>query len=59
MDTKQIEYILAIAREKNMTRAAQTLYISQPTLSQALAKLEQEIGLDHFGSPTFLHDWLP
>ena len=27
-----------------MTRAAQTLYISQPTLSQALAKLEQEIG---------------
>ncbi len=44
MDTKQIEYILAIAREKNMTRAAQTLYISQPTLSQALAKLEQEIG---------------
>lgn len=44
MDTKQIEYILAIAKEKNMTRAAQTLYVSQPTLSQALAKLEQELG---------------
>ena len=42
MDTKQIEYILAIAREKNMTRAAQTLYISQPTLSQALAKLADQ-----------------
>lgn len=44
MDTRQIEYVLAIAEEKNMTRAAQKLYISQPTLSQALAKLEQEIG---------------
>lgn len=44
MDTRQIEYVLAIAEEKNMTRAAQKLYISQPTLSQALAKLEQELG---------------
>lgn len=44
MDTKQIEYILAIAEEKNMTRAAQKLYVSQPTLSLALAKLEQELG---------------
>ena len=34
-----------------MTRAAQKLYISQPTLSQALAKLEQELG-----QPLFVRD---
>ena len=44
MDTRQIEYILAIAKEQSITKAAQKLYITQPTLSQALAKLEQELG---------------
>lgn len=48
MDTKLLEYILAIAQEKNMTKAAQRLYITQPTLSQALSKLEQELGTPLF-----------
>ena len=48
MDTKLLEYILAIAQEKNMTKAAQLLYITQPTLSQALSKLEQELGTPLF-----------
>lgn len=44
MDTRQIEYMLAISQEKSITKAAQKLYITQPTLSQALLKLEQELG---------------
>ena len=39
MDTRQIEYMLAISQEKSITKAAQKLYITQPTLSQALLKL--------------------
>ncbi len=44
MDTKYLTYILTIARRKNMTKAAEELYVSQSSLSQYLAKLEQEIG---------------
>ncbi|MGL5433869.1 MAG: LysR family transcriptional regulator [Lachnospiraceae bacterium] len=43
MDTKYLEYILAIAQNKNMTKAAKELYVSQSSLSQYLAKLEQEL----------------
>lgn len=43
MDTKYLEYILAIARHRNMTKAARELYVSQSSLSQYLAKLEQEL----------------
>ena len=44
MDTRQIEYMLAISQEKSITKAAQKMYITQTTLSQALLKLEQELG---------------
>lgn len=43
MDTKHINYILTIAKRKNMTKAAEELYVSQSSLSQYLAKLEQEL----------------
>ena len=44
MDTRYLEYILVLAETGNMTRASEKLFISQPTLSQFLAKQEQEIG---------------
>ena len=48
MDTRYLEYILVLAETGNITRAAEKLYISQPTLSQFLAKQEQEIGTPLF-----------
>ena len=37
-------YFLTIARERNITRAAEKLFITQSSLSQHLSKLEQELG---------------
>lgn len=48
MDVKYLKYILAIAKRKNMTKAAEDLFVSQSSLSQYLAKLEQEIGTPLF-----------
>ena len=44
MDLKQLEYIVEIAKEKNITKAAKKLYITQSALNQTLLKLEKEIG---------------
>ena len=44
MNTRQLEYILAIAEEKNILRASKKLFISQSTLSQTLINLEKELG---------------
>lgn len=43
MDVRYLNYILTIAKNKNMTRAAKELFVSQSSLSQYLAKLEQEL----------------
>ena len=48
MKLREYEYMLAIAREANMTRAAQRLYISQPALSKLLASVESELGVQLF-----------
>ena len=48
MQLRECEYILAIAQEGNMGKAAQRLYVSQPTLSKMLAKLEESIGMPLF-----------
>ena len=48
MDTRHLTYILAIAQKKNMTKAAEELFVSQSSLSQYLTKLEQEIGTPLF-----------
>ena len=48
MDTKQIEYILNIAEENNITKAAEKLYITQSALNQQLLKLEKELGTPLF-----------
>ena len=48
MDTKLIEYVIAIAEEKSLSKAAERLYLSQPALSQRLKKLEDELGTKLF-----------
>lgn len=48
MKLREYEYMLAIAQEANMTRAAQRLYISQPALSKLLASIESELGVQLF-----------
>ena len=43
MDTKQIDYILELAETKNFNRAAENLFISQPTLTYQIKQIENEI----------------
>lgn len=57
MDTKQIEYILKIAEENNITRAAEKLFITQPALNQQLLRLERELGIQLFYRSRT--DWRP
>ncbi|AZV58911.1 LysR family transcriptional regulator [Clostridium sp. AWRP] len=45
MDIKQLKYFLAIAKEKNITKAAEKLYMAQPPLSYQLKLLEEELGV--------------
>ena len=44
MNVQELNYVLCIAKHQNLTKAAQELYISQPTLSKFLQKLEREVG---------------
>ena len=44
MEIRTLRYFLAVAREENMTRAAEVLHVTQPTLSKALKTLEEELG---------------
>lgn len=48
MDFKQLEYIIQIAETKNITKAAQKLFISQSALNQQLLNLEKELGIQLF-----------
>ena len=40
---RQLEYFVAVARERHFARAAEACYVSQPALSTAIAKLEREL----------------
>lgn len=42
---RQLEYFVAVARERHFARAAETCFVSQPALSAAISKLETELGV--------------
>lgn len=48
MNTKQFKYVLTLAHEGSFSKAADTLNITQPSLSQYIKKIEKEIGLALF-----------
>ncbi len=48
MNAKQYKYVITLAHEGSFSKAADTLNISQPSLSQYIKKIEQEIGLELF-----------
>lgn len=48
MNWNQLQYILTLAEEKNITHAAQKLYLTQPSLSLSLKSLENELGTPLF-----------
>jgi DNA-binding transcriptional LysR family regulator len=45
LDIRQLQYLVALAREKHFTRAAQACHVTQPTLSGRIRQLEQELGV--------------
>lgn len=44
MELRELRYFLAVAQEQNITKAAEYLYIAQPSLSKQMQNLEKEIG---------------
>ena len=48
MDLKHLRYVVAVAREKNITKASEKLFISQSSLSYTLSTVEKEIGMPLF-----------
>ena len=48
MELRVLKYFLAVAREENITRAAEFLHITQPTLSRQLMQLEDELNAQLF-----------
>lgn len=45
MDIRQMQYLLEVARLKSFTKAADALYITQPTISKTIKGMEEELGV--------------
>ena len=48
MELRTLKYFLTVAREENITHAADVLHITQPTLSRQMAALEEKLGVTLF-----------
>lgn len=48
MEFRVHRYFLMVAREENITKAANLLHVTQPTLSRQLMQLEEELGVKLF-----------
>ena len=48
MTLTELRYIVAVARERHFGRAADACFVSQPTLSVAIKKLEEELNVQIF-----------
>lgn len=48
MDISQLRRFITIAKEQNITKSANILHVSQPTLSSSISKLEEEVGVPLF-----------
>ena len=48
MTITQLQYVLAVAEHQNFTRAAQKVFVTQPTLSMQIQKLEEELDIQIF-----------
>ncbi len=48
MEIRVLRYFLTVVREESITKAAEVLHITQPTLSRQLAQMEEEIGVKLF-----------
>ena len=52
MNLKHASYVLAVLREGSITAAAKKLYVSQPSLSQTIKQVEQNLGAPIFDRAT-------
>lgn len=52
MEIRVLRYFLAVVREESITKAAEALHITQPTLSRQLSQLEEEVGVRLFDRGT-------
>ncbi|MFF5209256.1 LysR family transcriptional regulator [Streptosporangium sp. NPDC000396] len=48
IDTRLLRYFAAVAEEGNLTRAAQRLFVAQPTLTKQIKQLESQLGVELF-----------
>ena len=48
VEIRVLKYFLAVVREENLSKAAESLYMTQPTLSRQIAALEEELGTTLF-----------
>lgn len=59
MDIRQMQYLLEVARLKSFTKAAEALYITQPTISKTIKSMEEDLGVvlfDRIGKTIELTD---
>ena len=48
MELRTLKYFLTVAKEENISKAANVLHLTQPTLSRQLMDLENELGIKLF-----------